>query len=93
MADQQHLERTRERTKRDLERFARRSSSSQIWQRLSVIGSVGWPIVLLSTGGALLGRHLDLRWGSGIRATLTLLSLGTLVGSAMAFRSIWKEAP
>ncbi len=91
MASARQLKHTRERTQRDIERFQRRSPPAQFWQRLSVIGSVGWPIVLLSTGGALLGRQLDLRWGSGIHATLALLTLGSVLGSLMAFRSVWKE--
>ncbi|MEZ4370791.1 MAG: hypothetical protein R3B07_08195 [Polyangiaceae bacterium] len=91
MASSRQLEHTRDHTKRDIQRFERRAPASDFWRRISVIGSVGWPIVLLSTGGALLGRHLDLRWASGIRATLGLLTLGTLLGTLMAFRSVWKE--
>lgn len=93
MTSVRNLKQTRERTRRDVARLERRSPASDFWRRLSVIGSVGWPIVLLSTGGALLGRQLDVRWGSGIRTTLVLLTLGTMLGSLMAFRSVWKEGP
>jgi predicted F0F1-ATPase subunit len=79
----------RERTRKDLDRLRRRESGSRrLWQSLALIGSVGWPIVLLATGGALLGRYLDGRFGGGIRFTLTLLTLGTFAGSAVAYRSL-----
>lgn len=78
----------RERTRRDIGRLARREPAGRFWHSLALIGSVGWPIVLLSTGGALLGRTLDARFDSGIRFTLTLLTLGSVVGSFIAYRTL-----
>lgn len=77
----------RERTRRDLDRLRRREPGGRFWRSLALIGSVGWPIVLLATGGALLGRYLDERFGTGVRFTLALLTVGTAVGSLIAFRS------
>jgi len=76
------------RTRRDIARFRRRESGGRFWRSLTLIGSVGWPIVLLSTGGALLGSTLDQRLGTGIRFTLTLLAVGTVLGCFMAYRTL-----
>ncbi|MHB8416541.1 MAG: AtpZ/AtpI family protein [Myxococcales bacterium] len=78
----------RDRTRRDLERLRRREPSSHFWKSLALIGSVGWPIVLLATGGALLGHLLDDRWRTGIRLTFLLLTVGTAAGCFMAFRTL-----
>jgi len=79
---------TRERTRRDLERLRRREPGGGFWRQLSLLGSVGWPLVLFPTGGALLGRYLDARWQSGTRLTLTLLVFGTLLGCLAAYRTL-----
>lgn len=77
----------RERTRRDIDRFRRREPNLRFWHSLSLIGSVGWPVVLLSTGGALLGRYLDQRFDAGVRLTLTLLTIGSVLGCVIAYRS------
>lgn len=75
--------------KRDLRRHREREPGGRsFWRSLSLIGAVGWSIVLPAAGGALLGHRLDLRWGTGIRWTLVLLVLGVLLGSAAAWRVI-----
>lgn len=78
----------RERTRHDLARFQRREPGHRFWRSLALVGSVGWPIVLLAIGGALLGRSLDGRFGTGIRLTLILLTVGTAVGCTLAARSV-----
>jgi ATP synthase protein I len=78
----------RDRTQRDLERLRRRDAGGRFWRSLALIGSVGWPIVILSTGGAFLGRYLDSRWNTGIRLTLILLMAGTVLGTFVALRAI-----
>lgn len=78
----------RERTQRELNRFRRRDPGGRFWRSFALIGSVGWPIVLLATGGALLGRVIDDRLGTGIRFTLVLLTLGTVAGSLVAYRAL-----
>jgi hypothetical protein len=81
----------RERTRLDLERLRRRESGGRFWRSLALIGSVGWPIVLLATGGALLGRYVDGRFDTGIRFTLMFLMLGTVGGSWIAYRTLHGE--
>jgi predicted F0F1-ATPase subunit len=78
----------RERTRRDMDRFRRREPGARFWRSLALVGSVGWPIVLLATGGAMLGRHLDDRFGTGVRFTLILLTIGTVLGSHLAYRAL-----
>lgn len=79
---------TRDRTRRDIDRLRRREAGGRFWRSLALIGSVGWPIVLLATGGALFGRYLDTRWGTGVRFTLMLLTIGTALGTFIAFRTL-----
>jgi len=79
---------TRERTRRDLERLRRREPAGKFWRSLALVGSVGWPIVLLAIGGAMGGRFLDRRFASGVRFTLMLLTVGTVAGTLIAFRTL-----
>ena len=77
-----------ERLRRDVERRRRRAPNEAFWRAVALTGSVGWPIVLLATGGALLGHYLDNRWHSGVRFTLMLLAIGTTLGTWIAFRTV-----
>lgn len=79
---------TEARLNRDLVRFKQRSDSGQFWHAVALIGSVGWPIVVLSTGFAMLGHHLDAQQHSGVRYTLILLLCGTGLGVFSAYRSL-----
>jgi predicted F0F1-ATPase subunit len=78
----------RNRTRRDIDRLRGREPEGRFWRSLALIGSVGWPIVLLATGGALLGRYLDAHLGTGVRFTLMLLTVGTVLGTWIAFRTL-----
>jgi len=78
----------RDRTRRDIERMKRRQSGGGFWRWAALIGSVGWPIALLGTGGAILGRYLDARWETGVRFTLMLLAIGISLGTFIAFRAL-----
>ena len=76
-------------TQRDFDRHARKDEHHrQFWRSLSMLGMVGWPIALLSVGGALLGRYLDNRFQSGVQFTLTLLTVGVTIGSIVAWRAL-----
>jgi ATP synthase protein I len=79
----------REALRRDLERHAGREQGQRtFWRSLSLIGAVGWSIVVPAVGGALLGHYLDRRWGAGVRYALLLLTVGVLLGSIAAWRII-----
>jgi ATP synthase protein I len=72
---------------RDAGRLSRRENSARtFWRSLSMIGTVGWTIALPAAGGALLGHWLDLRFDSGVRFTLMLLTAGVTLGSIAAWR-------
>jgi len=74
---------------RDLDRYEKRDPRGRsFWQSLSVLGSIGWPLVITIVGGTLAGRWLDLRWQAGIRFTLLLLVIGAVAGAAI----VWKLA-
>lgn len=75
--------------RKDIERFrGREKGHRSFWRSLGILGAVGWPIVLLSAGGAILGHWLDGRWNTGIRMTLMLLFAGVLAGSAAAWHLV-----
>ena len=77
---------------RDSSRLARREKGHRsFWRSLNVLGMVGWPIVLGSVGGALLGRSMDTRFDSGIRFTLMLLTAGVLLGSFVAWKTVTQK--
>lgn len=78
----------RERTRRDVERLERRDAGGRFWRSLALVGSVGWSIVLLATGGALLGHYLDGLFGTGVRFALMLVTLGAALGSFIAYRTL-----
>lgn len=79
----------RERVRRDLSRYTHREPGDRsFWQSLSVLGAVGWPIVLASVGGALAGRWLHARWETGSWVTAVLVAVGAAVGMAMVWRLI-----
>jgi predicted F0F1-ATPase subunit len=81
----------RRRTRVDIERLARRRTGGQFWRSMALIGSVGWPIVLLAVGGALLGHELDARWNTGVRFALMLLVAGVIAGGWIAFRALRED--
>jgi ATP synthase protein I len=81
----------RDRTRRDVQRFRQRDQGKRFWRSLALVGSVGWPIVLLATGSAWFGRYLDARFGTGVRFTFVLLAVGTGLGSFIAYRTVKED--
>ena len=79
---------------RELQQQARRIGKARragFWQGLATVGAVGWMVVTPTVGGALVGRWLDARFGTGIYWTLSLLTAGVMLGSASAWRYMRKE--
>jgi ATP synthase protein I len=68
-----------------------RNRGRGVWQGLAQVGTVGWMVALPAVGGALLGRWIDARYGTGIFWTLSLLAAGLAVGCAAAWRSMNRE--
>jgi ATP synthase protein I len=79
---------------REIERQAQRvgrSRGTRIWQGLATVGAVGWMVAVPAVLGALAGRWLDQRFGTGIFWTLPLLMIGTILGCISAWRHVRKE--
>jgi ATP synthase protein I len=84
----------RESLKRDLDRLTRREpGDSSFWRSLSVIGSVGWPIVAATVGGALAGRWMHARWNTGVGLTALLVAVGAVVGMVIVWQLIQPRQP
>jgi ATP synthase protein I len=74
---------------RDFQRHGRREDNHHsFWRWMGVLGMVGWPIAILTVGGALLGHYLDHRFKSGIQFTLLLLTIGAFVSSVVAWKAL-----
>ena len=58
---------------------------------LSLVGSVGWMVVLPALAGAAAGRWIDRRFGSGVFWTLSLMMFGLALGCATAWRHIQRD--
>jgi hypothetical protein len=82
---------TRRALERDMARHEKPRERGSLLRALALIGSVGWPIALLTTGGALLGRVVDEALGTRSTVTLVLLFAGALAGSAIAARSLLRD--
>ena len=88
-SDKIHRPDPRASLKRDLNRYVRREpGSASFWQSLGLLGSVGWPIVIATAGGALAGRWLHARWNTGIWLTLLLVVAGAVAGMAIVWQLI-----
>ncbi len=79
------------RLRRQREEFWRRSGERSLWQNVSMIGALGWLIVTPTLLGALLGRWLDMRFGTGIFWSGALIMLGAALGGYLAWQRIEKE--
>jgi ATP synthase protein I len=80
---------------REVRRQAERAGVPQrmtLWQGLSLVGSVGWMVVIPALIGAFLGRWIDRREGAGIFWTLSLLAVGLTFGCVGAWRQVEREA-
>ncbi len=68
-----------------------RSGERPLWRNLSMIGALGWLIVTPTLLGVLIGRWLDVRFGSGIFWSGALIMLGAAFGGYLAWQRISKE--
>lgn len=75
---------------RQIERGEQRHRS--FWKSLAILGSVGWPIVALTAGGGWLGHWLDQRFHTTPCWALILLTIGAIMGTYTAWRSVRPES-
>lgn len=73
----------RERWKKEGER--------SLWRNLSMVGSLGWLVVIPTLLGVLTGRWLDSTFKSGIFFTGALIFLGIVMGCYLAWQKVNKE--
>lgn len=64
---------------------------SEFWRAITMLGLVGWSVVVPTLIGAALGRWIDRRWPSRFSWTLLLLVSGLLLGCANAWLRIRRE--
>jgi ATP synthase protein I len=71
---------------------ARRAGRRGVWFGLGMFGLVGWAVALPTVAGVALGLWLDTRFPSRVSWTLTLLSVGALLGSVNAWYWVKRES-
>jgi ATP synthase protein I len=77
--------------RRQREEFWRRTGERSLWQNVSMIGALGWLIVTPTLLGVLIGRWLDVRFGTGIFWSGALIMIGAAFGGYLAWQRIQKE--
>lgn len=69
----------------------RRTGERPLWRNLSIIGTLGWLVVTPMLLGVVLGRWLDVRFGTGIFWSGAMIMLGAAFGAYLAWRRMEKE--
>jgi len=69
----------------------KKEGERSLWQNLSMVGALGWLIVVPTLLGVLTGRWLDNTFETGIFFTGSLIFLGILIGSYLAWQKVTKE--
>ena len=62
-----------------------RTAQDSFWSSLSVLGVVGWSVVLPTLLGVALGIFLDRRWPGRVSWAITLLFAGLVLGCVNAW--------
>jgi len=62
-----------------------------VWQNLSMIGALGWLIVVPTLLGMFLGRWLDSMFGTGIFFSGALIFVGIMTGCYFAWQRVNRE--
>ena len=62
-----------------------------LWKNLSMVGALGWLIVVPTLLGVLVGRWLDNTFGTGILFTGAMIFIGVALGGSLAWRRITSE--
>jgi F0F1-type ATP synthase assembly protein I len=58
-----------------------KNSQGNFWRSAAVVGAVGMEVIILTVGGAWLGKTLDQLWNT----RPTMVVIGTFVGLALGF--------
>ena len=73
------------------ERKPRKEGERPLWLNLSMIGSLGWLVMIPTLIGVFAGRWLDHRFESGIFFSGALIFAGICVGSYLAWNRMNRE--
>ncbi|MCB9678930.1 MAG: hypothetical protein H6737_27765 [Alphaproteobacteria bacterium] len=85
--DRERREEAVDQTRRDLERLEKRPSQEGFWKALRVLGSIGWPIAILTLLGVVAGRLVDgPRW-----LTAGLIAAGAALGFSVALSGVGRR--
>ena len=71
---------------------ARQERHQTIWFGLGMFGMIGWTVVVPTIAGVAIGLWIDNSFPSRVSWTLTLLVVGVVIGSAMAWNWVRKES-
>ncbi|RMF03720.1 MAG: ATPase F0F1 [Alphaproteobacteria bacterium] len=69
----------------------KKEGERSLWQNLSMVGALGWLIIVPTLLGVLLGRWLDRRFETGIFFSGALIFLGIAIGCYLAWQRVSKE--
>lgn len=77
--------------RRERRELWQREGERPLWKNLSMIGALGWLIVTPTLLGVFVGRYLDLRFGTGIFWSGSLIFIGVSLGAYLAWQRISKN--
>lgn len=79
-------------TKETRKRKARERKDDSVWFGLGMFGMIGWAVAIPTVLFMALGIWIDARWPGRISWTLTLLTVGLVVGCLTGWAWIKKES-
>ena len=75
------------RRRQEVRERGRREGERSLWQNLSMVGALGWLVVVPTLLGVLVGRWLDARFDAGVTFTGALI----FVGAGFGLYLVWKR--
>lgn len=68
-----------------------REGERPLWKNLSMVGALGWLVVVPTLAGVFLGRWIDGRFDTGVTFSGALTFVGASVGLYLAWRRMNEE--
>lgn len=79
------------RLREDRSRRWQEEGERPLWRNLSMIGALGWLIVVPTLLGVAVGRWLDATFDTGITFSAALIVVGVTIGGWLAWQRIKSE--
>jgi len=89
-AEQEEMQRAIAMRKQRRDKFEQ-DGERPLWKNLSMIGALGWLIVVPIVAGALVGSWLDARLHTGITFSGAMILIGAVAGSYLAWKRVDKS--